>query len=70
MIRLIIFHFFIWTVITDVLTMLIHQAILLKTSAFFCMYVTLGKNFTLKKLKTEVSFSQIVCNLYQNYLHY
>lgn len=66
MIRLTIFHFFTWIVITDVVTMLNHQVTLLKTSAFFYMHVTLGKSFTFKKPKTEVSFSQIVCNLYQN----
>ena len=49
MTRLIIFHFFIWIVITDVVTTLIHQVTLLKTSAFFCMYVTLGESFTIKK---------------------
>ena len=48
MTRLVIFHFFIWIVITDVVTTLI-QVTLLKTSAFSCMYVTLGESFTFKK---------------------
>lgn len=69
MIRLIIFHFFIWTVITR-RAMHNSSSNTTKTSAFFCIYVTLGKNFTFKKLKTEVSLVQIACNLYQNYLYY
>lgn len=69
MIRLIIFHFFIWILVTEVVTMLIHQVIPLKMYALFCMYVTLRKSFTFKKPKTKASFSQVLCYLYQNYLH-